>query len=481
MSNILLLLRCQWHSYWRRLQRAGGVGAANQGIVLLILVLVVIKYFQLLHAATVGLSRGNTTLLRSLLTGIFIAWLFPLTGGARAGEASRRLLHLPVSHLELFSIRLLSLFIPPTSWLILVASLGISYPLLHAPSPVAGIVSALLLVVSAWQTGIAVAHLLSVPRWRKVFVVVGFVGLLAAAVSFRNGFGAGDLNAVMSFSPVALVLKASFGKGAGIAIGALTLWAIGGSYVAFWSFRMGLEIKTTRSRRRIVFGSFHVGGRLGGLITKDFRYFRRLLDPYVGLLVSVMCCIHLVAAEAPSADVVRIFILVIFLFNSSVAFNLFGLDDRNGLNRYTLLPLAGSATLLSKNLAFLVLVGAQLSPIFLFTTWRLGFAETGGGMIQAISLAAAYLAWGNWMSVSQPTKLQFFRFSSSGFALADVVGGLIFGSLPGVLMIYGMRSTSRLLWVVPVTLIFLVTYFLSVVQFGKRFEVRHEAIANMLS
>lgn len=482
MSNVLLLLRYQWDSYWRRFRHAGSVSAANQGILLLVLVLVVVKYFQLLHAATVGLSRGKTSTLSSLLTGILIAWLFPFVSGAPAGVSSRRLLHLPLSHKELFGIRSLSLLIPPTSWLVVAASLAISYPLAHAPNPAAGIAAGLLFIVMASQIGIAITHLLSISIWRKAIVLFSLALVLASAIYFRNGLGAGDLHAVTRFSPATLVVNAALGKQTWAALGALALLAITALYVAFWSFRRCLEVTTTRSRRRMIFGSFRLGGRLGGLISKDFRYFRRLLDSYLGLLASALCCFHLVVAEAPSADVVRIFILICFLANSAIAFNLFGLDDRSGLDRYNLLPLTGQATLLSKNLAFLVFVGAQLLPIFLLSAWRLGFGQTAGGVLQAISLAAAYLAWGNWMSVSQPVKLQFFRFSSAGSALIDVVGGLFFGSLPGVLMIDGLRNTSRLAWVVvPVTLFFLATYLLSVVRFGKRFERRREAIANALS
>lgn len=482
IRKVLMLARYQWASYWRRLCRAGSVSAANQGILLLLLTLLAIKYFQLLHVATVGLSRGQTTLLSSLLTGIFVVWLFPLTSATRAGVSSRRVLHLPLTHRELFGVRLLSLLIPPTSWLIVPASLAICYPLAHAPNPAAGIVAGLLFIAMSWQIGVAVAHLLSVAIWRKAFALLSLLTLLSGAVYFRNGFVASDLDTVTRFSPAALVLNAGLGTQTWTALGELALLASLALCIAFWSFRQSLEVVTTRPRSRI-FGSFRLAGRLGGLITKDFRYFRRLLDSYLGVLASVLCCFHLVVSEAPSADLVRIFILLIFLTNCALAFNLFGLDNRSGLQRYTLLPLTGRATLLSKNLALLILVGAQLCPVFLLADWRLGFWETAGSIVQSISLAAAYLAWGNWMSVSHPVKLQFFRFSSSGAALADSIGGLIFGSLPGILMIYLLRGEGAGM-VGGAAFILLLTctlYFFSITLFGGRLEQNRERIADALS
>lgn len=481
MSIILTLVRSQWTSYWRRLHQTGSVSAANQGILLLVLVLIVIKYFQLLQVAAAKLTRGNARLLDSLLTGIFVALLFPLASGTHVGTASRRLLHLPLSHRKLFVMRLLSSLIPPSSWLIVVASLAICYPLAYAPSPVAGIVAALLFMVMSWQIGVAAAHLLSISIWRRVLGSLIVIASLAAGVSFRNGISWRDFDSVNGLSPVALVVDAALGIHVWVALGGLGLLAVVTSFVAYRSFRQSLETVDTRARTRKLFGWVRLPGRLGGLIIKDFRYFRRLLDPYLGVLASLLCCFHLVFAEAPSADVARIIIVFIFLANSALAFNLFGLDDRSGLDRYALLPLTGRETLLSKNLAFAMLVGTQLVPILMLVTLRLGFAETAGEILEAIAVCAAYLAWGNWMSVSHPLKLQFFRFSSSGSALADNIGGLIFGSVPGVVAIYALRNAG-LPWVVLlVTLFSLAVYVLSVVQFGRRFEQRREQMAAALT
>ncbi|MEP6922015.1 MAG: hypothetical protein ABI967_12895 [bacterium] len=484
VAKVAVLVRYQWRAYWRRLRRASTLSASNQGIVLLLLGLVFVKYLQLLNTASAGLTRGKTSLLQSLLTGIFIAWLFPLASGDRVNVSSRRLLHLPLSLQQLFVVRLISLLIPPTSWMIVAGSLAICYPILQATNSAAGILAALLFIGVSWQAGVTVSQLASIAFWRKLFAATTTLGLLLAASLFRSrGYDAQSLIAVSRYNPTLLVVDAAMGEQPWLAIATLALLLLLASSAAFWSFRQSLAVPAkSRTRKIVLFDSFKIPGRLSGLVAKDVRYFRRLLDPYFGLLASFLCGLHLVIAEAPSPDVFRLFILIVFVANSAVGFNLFGLDDRSGLDRYAILPLTGTATLLSKNLAFAVLLSAQLCPMFLLAFWCLGLSASVLGVVEATSLAAAYLAWGNWMSVNQPVKLQFYRFSSSGAALADSIGGIIFGSVPGVVAIYFLRDQARVPWAVVVMgFVYAAILVLSLLQFGKQLESKREAIAAAVS
>ena len=108
---------------------------------------------------------------------------------------------------------------------------------------------------------------------------------------------------------------------------------------------------------------------------------------------------------------------------------------------------------------------------------------SGIGLLLATVQAFAYLSFGNWMSVSHPVKMQFFRFASSGAALADAMAGIVFGSLPGILMIYLLhRQEGRAVWQIPiVVLLFAALYCFSVERFGRRFERHRETIATALS
>lgn len=481
LANVVALARCHWRAYWRRFGREGSLSLGNQGIVLLILGVVFVKYLQLLHALSVGLTNGKTSVLQSLLAGIFVAWLFPLASGRSERASAERLLHLPLSLSQLFAVRLISLFNPPPAWLIAVGSLAICYPLLSAPNPVGGIVAALLFIATSWQVGVSLAQLVSVANWRRGFVGVFLAVLLGATFYLLRGPDSPSLAALRHYNPRLLVVNAALGNHALRAIGVLSILLLVASSLAVWSFRQSLRT-TTRSSRQRLLPALRIPGRFSGLVAKDLRYFRRLLDRYFGVLACILCGIHLVLATAPSADVVRIAILLVFVGNSSIAFNLFGLDSRSGLERYALMPLSGTATLLSKNVAFALLVSGQLFPVLILAGWRLGLSVSGGGFIEALSLASGYLACGNWMSVRHPIRLQFYRFSSSGAALADSIGGLIFGSVPGVVAIYCLRENAGAGWIVlPVTLVFIGLYAASIFKFGKRFERRREEIAVALS
>lgn len=239
----------------------------------------------------------------------------------------------------------------------------------------------------------------------------------------------------------------------------------------------------TAPQKMLVVSAGFIPGRLGGLVVKDFRYFRRLLDTYLGLAAAILGCVYLAVADAPSAGGFWSFIVATFLGNAAVAFNSFGLDDRAGLDRYTLLPLSGKAILQSKNLAYVIIVLAELLPMMIIAGWKLGVVTSALGLVQAAALAGAYLAWGNWMSVNHPLKMQFFRFANSGAALVDAMGGIFFGSLPGIVLIYVWQTPGA--GAVGATALILLLigalYFLSLRRFGNRFEQNRSRIAAALS
>jgi hypothetical protein len=247
--------------------------------------------------------------------------------------------------------------------------------------------------------------------------------------------------------------------------------------------RLSLETTVSRNVARSGLVVFRFPGRLGGLIAKDCRYFRRLLDIYLGVPVVVAGCVYLLSAETPTQSIFLAFISIVFLLGAALPFNNFGLDTRAGLTRYTLLPLSGRSILLSKNLAYLIIMSVQTIPLLLVSAWRMGIVTGILGLIAATASSGAYLAWGNWMSVSHPLKMRFYSFASSGAALADALAGVVFGSLPGILIIYllQVQSARATVLIAAVELLFTVLYWFSVTRFGGRVERQRETIARALS
>ena len=482
MDRLASIVRCQWRVYWRRFSRARDLTVGHQGITLIITVLILFKYLRLLGSANIQIARGDTTLVQSLLAGIFLAWLILPISIPRADVSFFRLRHLPLSVRDLFGIRIVSLFITPYSWMIVAGSLAICYPLAHAPRPWLALAAALLFILMSCSTGLAIAHLLTIASWRRMLFAV-LVLLCATAVYVLSGKDGGGFWQWSQVLPTNLATRAAVGKNPTLATGALVMLNVLTITAAWWSFWQTLvnEPRAT-SRRRMDSILFRLPGTAGGLAVKDVRYFRRLLDPYFGLLAAVLGCLYLVSSSAPSAAVAWILIIIVFIPNAPLAFNSFGLDKRSGLDRYGLLPVSGATIMRGKNLAFVIIASVQVCPIIVLAGWRLGLSVGTFGLIEAASLAAAYLAWGNWMSITLPTKMQFFRFAPPGGSLPELIAGLMFASLPGVLTLYVLKlRADQAIWVnILILLLCGILYSLASIRAGRRFEQQREKVVQSI-
>lgn len=483
MDRVKLIITYEWRAYWRRFSRAGL--RSNQGIVLLLSVLVAFKYVQMLRVAAANLAIGNAKLLTQLLAAIFLVWLFPVAANRRDTLASRKWMHLPLALGDRFIVRALSLLIPPAAWMLVAGSLAILYPLSQAQSPVAGIVAGLLFILMSWFTGLTIAHLLSSASWRKLLWFAATATSIGAGAYVIKGGRAENLLSAQ-FLPTQLVTNAAIASASSAvltSLAGLVILTVAAGIAAIWSFKSSLRSVSQSGGQKILFSTFILPGHLGGLVLKDFNYLRRLLDTYLGLAAAMLTCLYLIVVSEPSAGVFGSFIVVVFLCNAALPFNSFGLDNRSGMDRYALMPLNGRAILLSKNLAYVMILGAQLLPILVLAGWRLGIQAVAFGLIEATALACAYLAWGNWMSVNHPLKMQFFRFANSSAALVDAMGGIFFGSLPGILMVYLLHwpDARRSGGVALILLGAGAFYFASLMHFGNRFERRRERISEALS
>jgi hypothetical protein len=483
MDRITTIARSQWRAYWRRFHRAGRLNAGNQGIILIFSLLLLARYLQALHTASLDLPQGKTRVFESLLSAVFLVWLFPLASNARTTIAIRKLLHLPLTLKELFAIRVVTLFIPPYTWVIVAGSLGICYPILRAQNAPAGVIAAILFIIFSALTGLTIAQLLQVRFWRMSFLVTAF--LAGASIFYlvqHDGSGASrSLSSSTSLSPVT---RAALGTQPWIAVGVLAFLTTLVFFTALWSFRKSLQVTPgQRSQRITAFNWLRIPGAVGGLAARDFRYFRRLLDPYLGVLAAALGSLYLVSAEAPSAGLFQVLLLIVVAPNAPLAFNSFGLDNCAVMERLKLLPVTGRTILLSKNLAFLMIIAVQLTPLILLASWRLGLSIVAIGIVEALAMAAMYMVWGNWMSVNHPLKMQFFQFSSSGGLMVEAIAGLMFGSLPGMIAIYLMHTEGlSAAWKVSLILLLSgISYLISLMYVGDRFAQKQDRIVSALS
>ena len=467
MGKIKTILKCQWRAYWRRVIRPGSLTVGNQGILLIISILFLMKYIRALEFAGDQMAKGNGKSLERLLLVINLAWLFPLLSSARLSVATRALRHLPLSLKDLFLIKTGSLLIPPFAWMVVAGSLAIAFPLARAPRPLTGMVAALLYIMNAWLLGLIVSQILNIPGLRRLLfgIVVGALAVTGFYIA-RADWTFTSLPTIR-FSPVTLVTKTALGQSIWLSFGLLLVMLVINGTAAVWTFKFTLEANEQyRSRKLSLISIF--AGKTGPLSAKDLRYFTRLLDLYFGILLSAMGCFYLLFAESRTAEVFWIFILAVFFPNAGIVFNCFGLDTRSGLTRYALAPLSGEEIVRSKNVSFLIMVSLQLVPFFLLGLWALEPGVMLSGFLVALLVALAYMTWGNLLSVSHRFQMQFFRFSSGGSPI-DALVGVLFGTAPGAIAI--LLFGRKLWWVVVAMLVlYFMLYLLSLSWSGKRFS-----------
>ena len=482
MDRIRTLTSWQWRAYWRRVMSARNLNAGNRAIILIFSVLASIRYSQSLSAAATDVAQGRSAKLSLLLWVIFLVWMFPLATGARSLASMNRLLHLPLSLRELFIVRIITLLIPPYAWIIGAGSLAICFPILRAQHPLAGIAAALLFVFFSLFTGLTIAHLLRIRLWRRFFFVV-IMSLAALAFYLIQTRGREGLLTADSAGPVSLVTNAALGSRPWLAVAELAMLTILASLAAFWSFRQSLQVSAGGRTQRISLFKVSLPGAAGGLAAKDFRYFRGLLDPYLGVLLAIFGSAYLVIAESMSAGLFQVWLLSVIVPSSALAFNLFGLDDRAGMERLRLMPLSGKAILLGKHLAFMTIVALQIMPMLLLGLWRLGVAMTTIALLEAISMITMFLAWGNWPSINHPFKMHFFQFSSSNGLVLEAIASLLIGGLPGVIAIYLVHNEGvNAIWKIGIVLVICIAIYLTSTHYAAgRLMKKQDQILSALS
>jgi hypothetical protein len=472
------ILSYQWRAYWRRVRRAGNISTNNVGLLVIVGGLALIRFFQQLPILKTQLAQGTTTKYEVFLTIVFWVWLLPVMGESRLSINTRTLLHMPLSYFELYSIRAGSVLMSPIVWTITVCVLILSYFVSSARNGVLAVVSLWTFLLIGFFTSLMVNHLLSHSAARKVLLLV----LLVASVVFGlSWFTTSTRLSSSVFLPHHLAANVATSTSPVRPLAVLFGLFIVAVLASFFSFKMSLYV--AESKRSRGFSSFvALPGRFGGLIKKDIRYAFRLLDVYLVVPVLIVMDIYLVVNPEPTASVVWASTIAILFPMMSLAFNSFGLDSPLGMDRYQLLPLSARELLITKNLAFGLIALLLFSLVGPLVVWKLGWVVTGVALLQLLLGLLAYFSFGNWMSIKQPFRMQFYRFASGGSPV-DAVMGLLFGSLPCAITIYWLvQHGYKALWrVALMILIYAVIYVLSLNRAAQLLRSRTEFIRTALT
>ncbi|HEX7315743.1 MAG TPA: hypothetical protein VF297_17630 [Pyrinomonadaceae bacterium] len=479
MGRVATILRFQWKAYTHHFPRGAGQGRAGVGVLVLAVGLFLYRYLQTLPKTTAEVAAGETRRLEMLLAGVLFVWMFPLLGEARFCLSTRGLRRFPLDARELFGVKVASSLMQPYVWVIVAGTLAVCYPLASAPNPKSGAAALVLYASAAFFVGHTLSNLLSIASWRVLLYVAAGGGLLALGLRFMTGAGAWP---ELSFKPSRLVVDAATDADPLRALASAGLVCAASAGLAFCSFRLGLRAEQRPNTRRFRLGLVgRIPCRFGGLVNKDLRYFTRLLDFYLGLLIAVWAALYVAFVEDASPHVARVALMGVPLFNLSAAFNYFGFETATGFDRYGLLPLSGRDVIVSKNLSFVLLVAAQLCPFVLLASWRFGPVEGLLGVVEVALLSCGYLAWGNVSSVRRPFRMQPFRFSSGGSPV-ELFAGAAFGSMPGVVLAYVLYAgVGGAAWkIFLLTLVYGSLYWASVAWAAGSFELRREDLRRQL-
>lgn len=480
MDRVTAVLKCQWRAYWRRFRGSANLRASNVSVLVLFGGLAALRFLQQLPLAASQLERGETTRYETLLIVVFLAWMVPVMGESRRAITSRALLHFPLTPRELFLIRVGGVFCSPLSWIIVGLSLALGYPVAVTQHPLMGLIGLLALLLLGLFASLTITHLLQGALVRRLSFVVLFAVSAVGGLLWlekRTQFAA----TLKSLLPHRLAVDAATSSTPTCSVAILLTLTVFFAVLALWTFTLTLHSQQARRSQRI-FGLTQFPGRFGGLLIKDLRYSSRLLDLYLVLPIVVLFDMYLFSDAAPSAIAFAIIIAVIFLPCLGIAFNLFGLDSALALDRYTLFPLSGKEKLFSKNLAFAVLMFALFATMLPLAFWKLGWRVSVLGLTEFVAVAAGYLFCGNWLSVKQPFRMQFYRFASGG-SLVDMVIGIMIASAPAAFTVYLFAIDDRgTAWkLAGLTLAFLMLYFLSLSRSARVLDTDHEQIRRALS
>ena len=487
MAGIALILDYQWRAFWRRVIRTRQrIRFYFTLFALLGYVFVAILPARQARAAD-ELSTGQTTSMEVVLWTFCVLWLFVPVEDANVSLTSRRLRTFPIDVGRLLVVRMLSVFCSPVALLIAVGSLVSLWPFLFARQAVLGGAGALLLFGSAFGFGMSASHVLVAAELRRaVLAPLAIISVALGAVLLARGpQGIEQLRLVAAVSPPHLVSAVAVAETLSAAvIPFLTLVAVNAAVggLLFWSFRRSVFAQSDeRALGRAADSVLWFPGRFGGLVRKEQLEFRKLLDVWPGLLL--VLAVSIASLFGPLPPIVRhAIIVIVFVMNTNVIMNCFGLNTSAELNRYAILPLRGRDVLLIKNLGLTVIVAAQLTLLIPIAVWRSGLTEAAAEVLVAAVLLLSHLAWGNLVSVSAPFKMQLYRFASSGEPVTVMVGSTI-GSAPGVLVLFLLHSESP--WsaatMVGVLLLSLAAYLVSLHYSGRSFERRRHIIGEQLS
>ena len=466
MAGASLIFEYQWRAFWRRLVRTRRGEFYVPALALLGTMAAVVLRDHLSPAAR-ELAVHQTASMDRLLLVLCLLWLLVVNENLHVSLSGDRLRRFPLDVRSLLALRLFSLFMSPITWLAALVSLRALSPMLSAAHPLLGMLATLCVCALAIGVGVSVSHAAGIARPGRR-LLVGVASFAAVAVVFALVTLASTV--AVAATPYAIAVSAST-----LLISAVAVW-----YLVRWSFVQRLHAATNEHAARRATSIARFPGRLGPLIQREQRALRRALNLWMGLLLVAVSALSLSASR--SSTFRQTILVIVCVLNAKVTLNCLGLERPAGLTRYLILPTSGQDILLAKNVALMLVVGAQVALLPAIGAWQSGVLQLGADSVVAIVLVLAHLACGNIVSVFQPYRTDPQRFGSGG-DLVTVLVSVLVGSMPGAAVIVLLRTGSQVAApaAAVVVLLTMAAYYSSLRFAGRIFERRIEIIGGRLA
>lgn len=423
MAGWVKLLQYETVAYWRRAFSVRGKYDASSGFLLLILAAFAFRYVSILKGAAKSLEGGEAENLSLIFAIVFFAWILPVLESRNISAETGKFLHLPLTKTEFSLLNIAAVFLLPTSLISLVISLAASYPLLFLKNISGSVVTLFLFVLFSAFANVAFFSLMKT----RLFRVTAFISLIILAFLFFNGKLSFILESeFLSAQTISRNITSENSLG-NVLLLAPCLFAV--ILLAFISVERAMlaPVRTERILNPQLLSRVRLPVKYGELVKKDFIYSWKMPDCWLSLLASVFYAILLTAADF-SFESFSAAISVIVMMSGSLAFNVFGLETRSGIERLSLFPIKPEDLLRTKNKTFALVVFSHTFILFPLLFFKFGAISLLIAILKIVSVVLLYTAWGNYLSIKFPFSMRFYQFSFGG-SLAAMMYGILAISL----------------------------------------------------
>jgi hypothetical protein len=427
MARSMTLLRYELVSYWRRAFSIRGKYDSSSIFLIIIIFAFFYAYFSILKSTAQALSVNNTQNLNLLLGVVFFVWLLPASESLSLLAQRNKILFLPLKKIHFLTNHLLTIFLVPTSVFAAIITLAAIYPLAFAAHPFAAAAAFIFFVIIAVFINFSFVSLLK----NRIFRIIAFLFCLISVSLFITGTIIFQFN--NPYLPTEIFARIINGQSGFADFVLMFFYSLVALLSAVFSAGRTLEVSSETNKKNgfSVLDRFNLPVKYAGLLKKDIIYSWKLPDCYLSLLLTLACGVALIAFEGISFQMFNGFVVFAAMLSGSLAFNIFGLETLESIERYELLPLTAGEIIKTKNSAFASVVFTQTFFLFPLIFWRFGAVYFIVSMIKIASITLIYAAWGNVLSIKHPFKMYFYQFSFGG-SLPDMLAGVLVISLTAI-------------------------------------------------